>query len=60
MKIKLLEPMMGREGDMVSLLLDGKEIKRRVYHRTDCGLYIIVRNTMVFEYDFRNSDEFEI
>lgn len=56
MKIKLLEPMMGREGETVALLLDDKEIKRRVYYRRDCGLYVIIRNMMVFEYELREGE----
>ena len=60
MKIKLLEPMMGREGETVALFLDGKKITRRVYHRNDCGLYVVIKNMKVFEYDFRESEEVDL
>lgn len=60
MVIKLLEGMMGCEGIKVHLFIDGKRAQRRVYYRTDCGLYIIVKNHMIFEYDFRNGNEIEV
>lgn len=52
--------MMGREGETVALFLDGKKITRRVYHRNDCGLYVVIKNMKVFEYDFRESEEVDL
>ena len=56
MEIKMIDNMYGREGLKVRLLVDGKEIKRRVYYRSWCGLFVIVGGMMVFDYDFFNKD----
>lgn len=39
------------EGENVTIELDGKHYTRRVRYRSDCGLYIIINNTMYFEYE---------
>ena len=57
--IKLLTQIYGNEGGYAELLYKGKRIKRRVYYRSDCGLYIIINNKMYFEYEFINTDEIE-
>lgn len=51
-----IEPFYGKEGLFVQVLLNGKLLKRKVYHRSNCGLYIIVKNIMFFPNDL--SDEF--
>ena len=55
--IKLLASMVGREGQKVSLFYNRKLIKRRVYFRRDCGLYIIINNRMYFEYELPQGEE---
>lgn len=56
MVIKLLDPMI--EGAKVSLLVDGKEVKRKVYYRSYCGLFVVIHNVMIFNYDFYTDDTF--
>lgn len=56
MEIKMIDNMYGREGSKVRLLVDGKEIKRRVYYRSWCGLFVLVGGMMVFDYDFYDKD----
>lgn len=59
MIVKLLDDtLVGKEGKRVRIEVDGKETTRRVYFRSDCGLYILVKNTMIFEYDFRYTDTY--
>lgn len=60
MKIKLLEPMMGREGDKISLIANGKQVSRRVYFRKDCGLYVVIDSKMFFEYELWVGEEVTI
>ena len=58
MVIKLLENMLGNEGNKILIEVDGKLTKRRVYYRSSCGLFILVNNTMIFAYDFFTNDTF--
>lgn len=60
MKIKMIDSMYGREGKKVRLLCDDKEISRRVYYRSYCGLFIIVKGYLVFEYETRFDEEIYI
>lgn len=60
MKIRLIDSMEGREGKSIRILVDGKEMRRRVYYRTYCGLFILVKGYMVFAYDFYSKDELEL
>lgn len=60
MKIRMITSMYGREGKYVRLLVDGKEIKRRVYYRSYCGLFVIVKGYAIFDYDFNDADEIEV
>lgn len=39
------------EGEMVTVEFKGKQYTRRVRYRSDCGLYIVINNTMLFEYE---------
>ena len=39
------------EGKTVTVELDGKQYTRKVKYRSDCGLYIVIKNTMYFEYE---------
>ncbi len=55
--IKLLASMYGREGEKVALFYNGKLIKRRVYYRTWCGLYIIINNRLYFAYELPVGEE---
>lgn len=57
MRVSLINPMEGREGQSIRILVDGKETRRRVYYRTWCGLFILVKGYMVFAYDFYDKDE---
>ena len=57
--IKLLNDIYGNEGGYAELLYNGKRIRRKIYYRSDCGLYIRINNKRYFEYDFRYTDEIE-
>lgn len=57
--IKLLNEMYGNEGGTAELLYNGKRIRRRIYYRSDCGLYIRINNRAYFEYEFRTNDTIE-
>lgn len=40
------------ENNKVTVEIDGKEYTRKVCYKTDCGLYITVKNHMYFEYEW--------
>ena len=56
MTITLIDQMYGSEGMEIRVRVNDKEIKRRVYYRSDCGLFIRINNKKYFEYDFRYTD----
>lgn len=55
--IKLLKSMSGNEGEKIALFYNGKLIRRRVYYRSWCGLFIIVEGRMFFEYELIQGEE---
>jgi len=46
------ESMYGKEKKLITVVINGKTAKRRVYWNSTDGLFIRVRNTKIFEYDF--------
>lgn len=56
MKIRCIDDMYGKEGQTIRLELNGRPITRKVrYNHTD-GLFVVIRNYKIFEYDFRYRD----
>jgi hypothetical protein len=39
------------EQNTVIVEINGKTYRRKVRYRKDCGLYIVIDNTMYFEYE---------
>ena len=39
-------------GEKVVLVVDGKQITRRVYDNRDCGLFVRINGCMICYYDF--------
>ena len=39
------------EGGLITIEIDGKQIERKVRYDRQCGLYIIYKNRMYFEYE---------
>lgn len=58
--VTFLQSMYGREGEKINILVDGKPTTRRVYYRSYCGLFIIVKGYPIFEYETRYEDEYVI
>lgn len=58
--VTFVQNMYGREGTKISILIDGKPAARRVYYRSCCGLFIIVKGYPIFEYETRYKDEYII
>jgi hypothetical protein len=58
--VELLDTLYGNEGRKISLLVNGKPTSRRVYYRSDCGLYIVVNRYPIFEYEVRYTDTYTI
>lgn len=54
-RIKLLKTM--TEGDTVALFFNDHLIRRRVYFRKDCGLYVVIKNYKYFEYKLIHGEE---